>query len=211
MFAILRYIFVGLIAVVLIIVIKKKHIQLKNGVKVILVILLLGLLEISSFIPFENLFVSFPSPEAVFRYTEKGKIINITEGEKSSLVFFDLGDKKQSITPCETVVLKTDAGYKLGIAFSLTTVFKLEKNHSPFIEILRCRNTDDYYVSVYAEVNGESIDISDSLGSEFNRFFLKTEGFDTTSVWCCAYVKNMGAKYQLTIDGEIVNIMVPQK
>ena len=208
MYMILRYLITAVFAIALGLLIWKKHIQVSKGIVITIVIVLLLIPTLLTYLPFENLLVSFSSPECVFSYMKEGEILIITEGEKSCLVLFDLnGLTKPYIKPSIMVIPKTDAGYKIGTPITMQTRLEMEKNGLR-ISILRCKNTDDYYVRVFTRTKDTNVNVSDNCGSVFNNYAWKSTGFDT-SVWSCAYIKNIPTDYMITIDGNTVDVSIP--
>lgn len=144
---------------------------------------------------FENLFVTFPSPQAVFQYTQIGDIEYIIEGEASTLIISQNLRKEKNTT----IVEKNNAGWKISPPFSMRSVdTKHAEQIAVFVE--RYKNTQDYYLSIMY-TGKEAIEIQDNRNSSFIDSFNKTRN---NHIYY-AYIKNYDSEYEIQINGTIVN------
>lgn len=150
------------------------------------------------FIPFENLFVSFKSPEAAYHYYcgVKSSVELIVEGEDCDLI---VGKKKGGLT--ELLIPKTSDGWKVGIYTN-----KKLKYYGSFdgvwIRVYQFKNSNDYYILVHASARGE-VTIADSYGTEFypvGGARLQPE----KSFFYYGYIANFDTQYTLTVNGDTI-------
>ena len=162
----------------------RKH-QRKLVKAAILVVLLVGWFLVSA-LPFENLFYSFDSPEAVFDYMYDGRIVcqNVIPGQDCALVF---GQEKV------LAAVKSGEKWKIDDGFSLH--MKSDISDGVSLTLFRVRGTDDAFVLVTAD---QEVSVSDRLGSEFTRL---SEHWETGFVAYCAPVSAATESYAVIIDG----------
>lgn len=144
---------------------------------------------------FENLFVTFSSPEAVYHYTKVGEIDSIIEGEVSDLVISWNADKSRDYT----IVKKNIDGWKISPFFKQRTVDQKYAEHI-LLSVEHYDNSQDYYVIVmYTGAN--LIKIEDNRGSSF----AASLDADGKSYTYFAYVEDYNEQYQIFINGELIN------
>ena len=170
-------------AVPAVLLLRKQKRKLARGL--ILVSLLVGWLLVSA-LPFENLFYSFDSPEAVFDYMYDGRIVcqNVIPGQDCALVF---GQEKV------LAAVKSGEKWKIDDGFSLH--MKSDIIDGVSLTLFRVRGADDTFVLVTAD---QEVSVSDRLGSEFTRL---SEHWETGFVAYCAPVSAATESYALVING----------
>ncbi len=170
---------------------KKQHMALS-------MVLLVVIIMVLYFIPFENLFVTFSSPEAAYKYAKYGEsnIALIVPGDECDLVIDKRGDSSYELD----YISKNNDGWKLSIGIDSKTVF--QKHHNGVtIEILRYKNSQDYFIDV-SGLQSESLDLSDNLNSEF--LCLQRGSTNLTPCIYYAHISGFDESYKLFVNGEII-------
>ena len=196
MFALIRYaiFFVLLVAFVFCI---RKRFPVEKRKKCYCIGACVGavLLGISMYLPIENLFYSFESPEAVYEYVfgDTKNVRCVIEGKDGALV---VTKKQGSVKQETTFIPKGENGWKIGSVFRFNSYICAQKT-SEFvvINVWRYNNTSDYYVYV-AVSNKASSTVSDSCDSEF--VFVENEH----AIIYYAYIPDYDSEYYVVIDGE---------
>lgn len=166
MFGIFR-IFIGVVVGMLLFFLLCKYttkgkVALKYIVTVSIVIVII---TITGFIPFENLIYEFNSAEEVYKYYYFGEdqVDVVVEGNESDFV---IGTKNNTLT--HLIVPKTATGWKLGSGLNTKMVFqKRTKDFSLFV--YQYRNTNDYFVIAYSP-DGEELTLLDEYDIHFHSF-----------------------------------------
>jgi len=146
----------------------------------------------SAFLPVENLFISFTSPESAFYYTNSGKITDIIYGDNSCLIFSSSE---------KAYILKSSSGYNITTMFSEKRISQNLVTPMSFW-VYRVSGTDDYYVMGYKceDIDGP-VNIYDGNGD------LKGTFEDvTTSGFTYAYVSKFDNRYYAIVNGKKVQI-----
>jgi len=197
MFGIVR-IFLG-VAIYLAIVLTINKLKLaKKPHRVLSVVLMIVIITVLPFIPFENLFVTFPSPEAAYKYCQYGKtnIALIVPGDECDLVINKKDDGGYELD----YISKTNDGWKLSVGIDSKTIVR--KHHDDVtIYIDRYKKSQDYFMKVFGW-QSESLDLSDNLGTEF--LCLQHGASDFTSCTYYAHISGFDENYKLFINGEII-------
>lgn len=152
-----------------------------------------------SFIPFENLFLTFDSPESAYRYFIPGKsdIELVVDGNNCDLVVDCKND-----TSTLLIIPKTENGWKIGTGSNMVRVVqKLSDGIS--VNIYQYKNSNDYFITVL-NVNGGELKISD----DYNTVFYSTEKNNThlekSYVTYYAHLADFTAKYCIEVNGELI-------
>lgn len=167
LFGLIRLFITLVCATALVLLLKRKHVQfnLKRiiylciGATVFFFVLVF-------FVPFENIFTSFSSPEAIWRYMwEKDDYITYINGDDSTLFIYE---KQNGKTSCDLFV-KTENGWKLGIAFD-KILFLPFKTLNCSITLCKQQQSKECFVLVREIIlvgQDTPQKISDNIGSEF--------------------------------------------
>ena len=117
------------------------------------------------FVPFENVFVSFDSPQAVFEYAGHGEIINTVENTDSVALI----TKRQNNNFSTFFVIKNGDKYKIA---SFNSDFQLanKQYNSVNICLYNIKGTEDYYLRIWGVVTDE-LDLSDSCNTVFEPYY----------------------------------------
>lgn len=194
---IIRCILGAIIFTIAFIFIKKSHITNKKLLYAVSFIIASILVSLMYFIPIENMFITFSSPEKAFNYTSSWKIQHIIYGSETDLVIASKGT-----TNTYKILPKTTKGWKLSTGLETEKYALFYKGTS--IDIYRHKNTNDYYMILF-NTDGETIEINDSLNSHFS-VINKTDVESSKQVYYCTVVKNLGDDYTLNLNGEEVKI-----
>ena len=199
MFEIIRFIFAVIVIAICYFLIRKSKLINKRRWFIITTVIVIMLATILYYIPIENAFVTFSSPESALRYFNKSKIKLVINGEKSTLVVGEnRGVKTHEIIP------RSNDGWKLDTRFNMKTVIKnyLDGN---IIDVYQYKDSSDYYITVYNTKGGES-QISDNRNSDFFSLHKTEDKIDKTYYTYYTYVKDIDDQYILTINGKEVSV-----
>ena len=154
------------------------------------------------FIPFENLFITFSSPEKVFNYcyTKKTKAKLVVEGKDSDLVIGEDDDAHIYL-----IVPKVANGWKIGM-WTNTKLISYEMYNSISVDVYQYKNTNDYFVSIL-DMNGGYSQITDSFQSEFSALEQPMDVLEKTYVTYYTNIQDFTDEYWVNVNGEkiIVN------
>ncbi len=154
------------------------------------------------FIPFENLFITFSSPEKVFNYcyTKKTKVKLVVEGKDSDLVIGEDDDAHIYL-----IVPKVANGWKIGM-WTNTKLISYEMYNNISVDVYQYKNTNDYFVSIL-DMNGGYSQITDSFQSEFSALEQPIDVLEKTYVTYCTNIQDFTDEYWINVNGEkiIVN------
>ncbi len=200
MYAIIRCIFALIIAALCLLFIKKS----KKERITLAIIAALAAAMVSSFIPIENTFVTFSSPEDACKYVyfNSNKIALTVDGNESSLMVLRSGNTyNYIIVPKSGDGWKLDSGMATGLNSKTRFVDVIRPSDEYTIEILGYAGTTEYYIEVTGHYSGIS-SISDSLGSDFYHLVSNSGAYHTYY----AYINGYGEDYELTLNGETYNL-----
>ncbi len=197
-YGVIRVVFTFVIAVIISALIRKKVKKTRCLYFAILPFSLLFILVLYC-IPFENLVIRFDSPQKAFLYGSTNKIYEVVEGENSALIISE-GNEEIEIS----VIPRDEKGWKVGTGEYLS-VFLLKKYGAISVDILKSNNTKECYI-VVNNTNGDSMDLKDSINSEFycvsryDRFL----GIEYHTYY--AYIGTLNESYELNVNGEAILI-----
>lgn len=133
----------------------------------IVALVLAGMASIfASLVPIENAFYSFPSAEAVAKYACKGEIIEILDGQESSMILY--AEKPGTVS--YMLSNKTEKGYKIGTYWSIRKHSRLISNPPAPIQVYESENAIDKYIYVFGIIEGRDVSINDTQGNDFLLF-----------------------------------------
>ncbi len=168
----------------------------KNSIQ-ISIILSVIIIAISSFLPFENAFINFSSPQKAFYYYNSEEIKAILDGENSTMIISDDNNADQI-----TIIPKSKKGkWKIGTGFNVETISVfMQKNIN--ISIDKHRHSNDYYIYITTIGNIE-YKVSDNCNSEFYSISDETNGYFQTYA---AYIKNYNDDYSIFINDKKIKL-----
>lgn len=171
--------------------IKNKSIQLSLVISIILTVIL-------SFIPFENAFMSFSSPQKAFSYYNDGEIKTILDGENSTMIIANDNNADQIDILPKT---KEKDKWKIGNNFDINTSTKLISKNV-IIYIYNYNKTNDYYVTI--SIMDKNIkEISDNCNSEFH---IVDKNKSPIYYFYAAYIKDYNDDYSIFINSKEIKI-----
>ena len=194
MYSIIRLLIGGIFLLCAIIVIKKSNAVKKKMLVILSAIGAVVLTTALAFVPFENLFVTFHSPEAAYGYfTGETNIKIVVEGQQSDYVVGGSGDKNVSL-----IVPKTEDGWKVGIGAD-TKLVSQSIQDGIVLYVYRYQNTNEYYLTVF-DTNGGTSEITDCLGSEFYPVAQANAALDKEFVTYYSYLPNPDPSYWISVN-----------
>ena len=155
--------------------------------------LLIGTLE---FLPFENFFVTFDSPQAAYDYYTFGKpnIELVVEGDNCDLVI-----DRQSDADHYLIIPKSADGWKIGLGSDTKRVFQ-KIFDDVIIYAYRYKSTNDYFITVFDTNGGEST-VTDEYGTSFLPLETYNEPLKKAFFTYYAYISNVKTPYSITVNG----------
>lgn len=178
-----------------------KKVELNKVKRTVLLVLTVLVCTISAFVPVENLFVDFSSPEAVYKYRnlQAPEELTVVYGEESAMVIAQKDQNSYNVryTP------KSEDGWKIGNALNVKSVY-CESKDGFIIDVKRYGKTTDYYIEVKSI--GKQIEkITDSENSEFISVGKSENDADSEIVIYYTAVQNFSNQYWIEIDGEKIS------
>jgi len=175
---------------------KKSKTMHKRKQYIFSVLIAVFLVTILSFIPFENLFITFNSPEDAFKYVSSEKVKLVIQGKNSDFVIGEKDVAKFTYL----IVPKNDNGWKVGRG--LDTKLRMQKVHNGIvIYVYQYKNTGDYYVTI-SDTSGKKLQIKDSHDSQFLYLENMDNTIDKTYVTYYAAVFQIDSQYWININDE---------
>ncbi len=189
----------ALIFIVLNTIFSKSHsFKLKNKSILLSLIVSIIFIVISSFIPFENSFITFSSLEKAFKYYNTGEIKTILDGENSTMIIADDNNADQiSIIP----KIKETNKWKIGMGYNIKNIASL-KGNSFYVYIDTYDESNDYYIYI-TTINLKIHEISDTCNSEFQLIPDRSNGYYKNYA---AYIKNYSDDYSIFINNEEIKL-----
>jgi hypothetical protein len=191
---ILGFIFLGCYVAVM-----RKSKLFRNRFKYILGILLsFAVMTALFFVPVENCFMTFESPEAAYKYTKFGKtnIVHTIEGNESAFVI-----DRTFNTQTHQIIPKGETGWKIGLGADTKCIYR-NFHEGISIDVYRYKNSEEYYLFIEA-TSADSVELKDSRSSEFYALEADSGHFVTY----CTYLPKMDEQYWISVnDVQIVPI-----
>lgn len=163
----------------------------------------------TAWLPVENLFVSFNSPEAVFKYCEFGSVYEAAEGRDSCLV-----TSKKSSGLQLAFYPKHNTGYKINMGINGILTYELiRKEEKGFISFMlyKYKNTGDYYLIISGSSEKEKHNITfnandntDFVGEKKRMY--GPEQYDVYDIDKIFYISDLEELRDMMFDGEKVPI-----
>ena len=180
-------------------IIKNSKIVRKRILYVVFTSISVALITVLALLPFENLFITFNSPESAYEYYNVGEsnIELVVEGNECDFVI----DRKNH-SDTHLIIPKTADGWKIGIGLNTKRIVqKLSKGIT--IYVYQYKNTNDYFINILNTSGGES-----TVSDEYNTNFYSLEKYDDvlgkTFVTYYAHIPDFNAQYSIIVnDNEI--------
>lgn len=175
---------------------KKRKKNISKPIFKVSLILLAVLFSIIWYGRFENLFITFSSPEKAYHYSNMGTIDAVIEGEESTMIIC-ANNTEQRIA----LLPKTKAGWKIKSRLKVK-ISIVRSNYN--ISICGYNNTD-YYVIVTEILEPEIVNITDNYGSVFTKHVEQIVSTGESYVTYFSYIEDPNG-YELIINGDIIQI-----
>ena len=201
MFGLVRLLIGCILFICAVLVIKRFKAAHKNKKYVISAIVAVALTAILAFLPFENIFVTFDSPECVYRYVSFGNsdVKLVVDGQDSDLV---IGDNNGA--DVYLIVPKTSDGWKIGIGANTKRVAQKIAD-GVVIYVYQYKDTRDYFVTVL-DTAGGPIEIAYSCNSEFVSLERANDSLDKIFTTHYASIPNIDQQYWVKVNGEDISV-----
>lgn len=150
--------------------------------------------------PFENLLVSFDSPEAAYRYLRDDSIIQVVDGKDTTLV---VAEGSQIIPKAD----ETDGNaerWKLPVPNATTFRYK-DVEHNFLVFLYHYKDTSEYYLRIQTTTT-EPVHVSDLLASEFSFTEKMIPLTDQKSVECFAYIPDPPKDYWVKVNDQTIDL-----
>lgn len=200
MYNIIRLMISCIFLVCSIIAIKNSKVIRKHILYIAFTSLSVLLIVVLTFLPFENLFITFDSPKAVYEYCHLGKsnIELIVEGDDCDFIIDRNNDSDTYL-----FIPKTADGWKIGVA-SDTKRIVLKLSDGISIDVYQYKDTSDYFITILDTNGGES-----TVSDEYNTTFFSLERYDgfleKNFVTYYAHITNLNPQYSVIVnDNKIV-------
>lgn len=195
-YALIRIVITAAILIPLWIIYKKRKKNISKPIFKVSLIFLAVLFSIIWYGRFENLFITFSSPEKAFYYTNLETIDVVVEGEESTMIIC-ANNTEQRVT----LLPKTNEGWKIKSRFKVK-ISIVRSDYS--ISIFSYDNTD-YYVIVTEIWEPEIVNITDNYGSVFIKHVDQIASTGKSYVTYFSYIEDPNG-YELIINGDIIQI-----
>ena len=195
MYGIIRFVFGCIFLVCSITAIKKSNAVRKNTLYIVFAGLSVMLVVVSAFLPFENLFVTFRSPQAAYEYYTLGKshIQLVIEGDTCDLLI-----DRQNGTDTYLIIPKTADGWKIGIGANTRRILQKVSNET-IVYAYQYKKTNDYFITIL-DTNGGEATVLDECGTSFRPLENYNASLGITFVTYYAHRTNLNPQYSVTVN-----------
>ena len=168
MYNIIRLIIGCIFLVCSIIAIKNSKVMRKHILYIAFTSLSVLLIVVLTFLPFENLFITFDSPKAAYEYFNLGKsnIELIVEGDDCDFII----DRKND-SDTYLIIPKTADGWKIGVGSNTKRIVQKLSN-GIVLYVYQYKDTSDYFITILDTNGGES-----TVSDEYNTKFFSLERY----------------------------------
>lgn len=197
MYIIIRLLIVCVFFAFSVIGVKKSKVIHKNGLYIIFIALSLILITILSLIPFENLFITFDSPESAYDYYSIGEsnVELVVEGDNCEFVVNRENDSNTYL-----IIPKSNNGWKIGTGLNTKRITQIISD-GIVIYVYRYKDTNDYFVTILDTAGGEA-SISDEYGTKFLSSPKVNNSLEKVFVTYYAHIPYSELGYSITVNGE---------
>ena len=200
MYIIIRLIISCIFLVCSIIAIKNSKAIRKYILYIIFTSLSVLLIVALTFLPFENLFITFDSPKAAYEYYNLGKsnIELIVEGDDCDFII----DRKND-SDAYLIIPKTADGWKIGVGSNTKRIMQ-KLSDGIVLYVYRYKDTNDYFITILDTKSGEST-VSDEYNTEFFSLERYNDSLGKNFVTYYAHITNLNPQYSVIVnDNKIV-------
>ncbi len=194
MYSIIRVVICCILLAISIIIIKNNAIH-KRILYIIFTSISVVIMVILSFLPLENLFITFNSPKEAYEYYNFNKldIGLIVEGVDCDFI---IGCKKNSYN--YLIVPKTEEGWKIGTGSNTKQIVR-KFCDGIIVNIFQYKNTSEYFITIF-DTNGDELKIVDEYNTKFDFLSQNNEVLEKDFVTYYAHVLNFDANYSLIVN-----------
>lgn len=200
MYNIIRLIIGCIFLVCSITTIKKSKLIRKHILYIVFTSLSVLLIVVLTFLPFENLFVTFDSPKAACEYFNLGKsnIELIVEGGDCDFIIDRNNDSDTYL-----IIPKTAYGWKIGVASNTKRIVQKFSN-GIVVYVYQYKNTSDYFITILDTNGGEST-VSDEYNTKFFSLERYNDSLGKVFVTYYAHITTLNQQYSVIVnDNKIV-------
>lgn len=154
------------------------------------------LVTVLMFLPFENAFATFDSPEKAYNYFNFGKSNDklVIDGNSCDLVV----DSKDGVDQY-LIIPKTEDGWKIGIG-SNTRRIAQKLSDGIIVYVYQYKNTNDCFLKIFDTNGGEST-ITDEYNTEFFSLERYDDSLDKKFVTYYAHITEFNTQYSVIVNG----------
>ena len=195
MYNIIRLIIGCIFLVCSITTIKKSKLIRKHILYIVFTSLSVLLIVVLTFLPFENLFVTFDSPKAACEYFNLGKsnIELIVEGGDCDFIIDRNNDSDTYL-----IIPKTAYGWKIGVASNTKRIVQKFSN-GIVVYVYQYKNTSDYFITILDTNGGEST-VSDEYNTKFFSLEIYNDSLGKVFVTYYAHITTLNQQYSVIVN-----------
>lgn len=196
MYNIIRLIIGCIVLVCSIVAIKNSKAISKHILYIVFAGLSVLLIVVLTFLPFENLFITFDSPKAAYEYFILGKsnIELIVEGNDCDFII----DRKND-SDTYLIIPKTADGWKIGVGSNTKRVVQKISN-GIVLYVYRYKSTSDYFITIL-DTNGGKSTVSDEYNTKFFSLERHNDSLEDFFVTYYAHITNLDPQYSVIVNG----------
>ena len=199
MFGFVRIVIGALLFVSAAFLIRKNRSEKKRVLYICTAVITVILITVLAFIPLENVFISFDSPEEAYSYTSwaKADVKQVVYGDESALVVGDKFDSEEYL-----IIPKGRQGWQVGLGIN-TKRLVTRAIENVTVHVYQYKNTADYYVIVQ-NIGSKTVQIQDCYGTTFQ---VSEECVNASEMKFCTYyahISNFDEQYWIRINDETV-------
>lgn len=195
LFVVIRLAFLGIVFMVNFLLIRKSRSIYKCRWLIIAFVAAVMLTTISAFLPIENAFVHFSSPESAYSYNHSGSVKLVVEGKNTAFVVGGKGD-----TDVYAIVPKFHNAWKMGMGLDTKRVAQTVSGGIT-IDVYQYKNTNDYYITVL-DTNGGVLDIADNHKSTFVHVEKANSTLNKSFYTYYTFIDGFDETYSITVNGK---------
>lgn len=195
MYTIIRLIIGCIFLVCSIIAIKKSKVIRKYILYITFTSLSVLLIVVLTFLPFENLFITFDSPKAAYEYFNLGKsnIGLIVEGDDCDFII----DRKND-SDTYLIIPKTADGWKIGVGSNTKRIVQKLSN-GIVLYVYQYKDTSDYFITIL-DTNGGVSTVSDEYNTKFFSLERYNDSLGKNYVTYYAHISNLNPQYSVIVN-----------
>ena len=199
-YAVRAFIGSALLMICALIIRKKRVFVNKRRWFVFSVITVLLLSTFLCFVPIENLFITFPTLEASYRYSNPNHIDLIVDGNESAFVAGSRNNIDNYF-----IVPKSDGGWKVGVGKDTKMILK-KLTDDTVVYLYQYKDSAEYYIAVF-NVNRDPLKISDSKNSKFEHTEKYVDAVSKNYYTYFSYIGGFDCNYTLTVNGKAIKLI----